>query len=232
MTISCALPGDRTLSLDGSVRGRLVCGVIVLSDVRVDDGPGAAEHTRRVAGELRSRYTGMTPGSIAPLKPARALYKAFGMDPSRHRPSSEALLRRVLKGLDLYRINSAVDSCNLASLEFLLPVGMYDLDRVRGDVTVRVGADGDEYPGIRKGPVHVGGRIALYDTAGPFGSPTSDSARTCVEEGATSILAVIFAPARYDHQAMGEHLELFGARFGAYCGAGVAMSHRLGWEEA
>jgi len=162
---------------------------------------------------MRADHGGRLPSEIPGLQEARRLYKSFGMDPSRHRPSSEALCRRVLKGKSLYQVNSAVDACNLASLSFLLPIGMYDLDRVAGDVSVRVGAAGDEYPGIRKGPVHVADRLALYDAEGPFGSPTSDSARTCVNEQTTRILAVVFATAGFDRGSMNDNLERFAEIF-------------------
>src|SRR5207249_8869178 len=76
----------------------------------------------------------------------RGLQKSFGFDPARYRPSSEALLRRVLKGQGLYQINTAVDVNNLCSLEFLLPMCSYDLSNVEGQVRVRVGEAGEAYP--------------------------------------------------------------------------------------
>jgi len=230
VSLACDLSGGRSLALAPEVRADLRCGVVELSGVRVDHGSGAAEQTRLTAARYRELYAGSAPSNIAPLGAARTLYKSFGMDPSRHRPSSEALLRRVLKGLDLYRINSAVDCCNLASLEFLLPVGMYDAGRIQGDVSLRLGREGDSYAGIRKGDVNVGGRLALYDDLGPFGSPTSDSARTCVEERTKEVLAVIFAPATYASSAMRDHLELFGALFATHCMATIGTRQHLGWE--
>ncbi len=230
MSRDCRLTDGRHLALAPETADRLRCGVLELGSVRVDHGEGAALETVKTAADLRGKYQGLAPASIAPLAAARTLYKSFGMDPSRHRPSSEALLRRVLKGKGLYRINSAVDSCNLASLVFLLPVGMYDLDRVEGDVTVRVGAEGDAYAGIRKGPVNVGGRLALYDGRGPFGSPTSDSDRTSVGEETRRILAVIFAPAGYSVSDMQGNLDFFAALFGRHCASTVAARRCLGWE--
>ena len=124
----------------------------------------------------------------------RTMYKRVGIDPTKTRPSSEALLRRVRKGDPLPRINSMVDVCNWCSFEFQLPYGLYDAAHLDGDVTLRIGRDGESYPGIRKDPVHVGGRITLADAAGPFGNPTSDSARTMVTTATTRALVVVFAP--------------------------------------
>jgi DNA/RNA-binding domain of Phe-tRNA-synthetase-like protein len=125
----------------------------------------------------------------------RAMYKKVGIDPTKTRPSSEALLRRIRRGDPFPRINGVVDVINWTSVETQLSFGVYDLDRIQGDVTLRIGRDGEEYAGIRKDTVHVAGRLALVDEAGPFGNPTSDSARTMVTTDAKRVLVVVFAPA-------------------------------------
>ncbi len=229
MSSWCVLCEDRSLKLSAEVYPRLCCGVLVLGQVQVSSNEGAALETKEAAVRLKAKYEGLTPAAISGLAPARTLYKSFGMDPSRHRPSSEALLRRALKGKDLFHINSAVDSCNLASLDFLLPVGMYDLELIQGNVEVRVGLPGDSYAGIRKGQVNIGQRLSLYDEQGPFGSPTSDSARTCVEEKATRILAVIFGPAGYPELKMQENLTHFTDLFARHCAATTVIRECLGF---
>jgi DNA/RNA-binding domain of Phe-tRNA-synthetase-like protein len=125
----------------------------------------------------------------------RTMYKQVGLDPTKTRPSSEALLRRVKRGDELPRINSLVDVINWCSVETQLPFGLYDLDHVRGPVVLRLGLDDEGYAGIRKDTVRVGGRMTLADDLGPFGNPTSDSARTMVTPATTRALVVIFAPA-------------------------------------
>ena len=125
----------------------------------------------------------------------RTMYKRVGLDPTKTRPSSEALLRRVRKGDELPRINSLVDVVNWCSLETRVPFGLYDLACIDGDVTLRLGRADEAYAGIRKDMVHVAGRLTLADAAGPFGNPTSDSARTMVTPATTSALVVIFVPA-------------------------------------
>jgi DNA/RNA-binding domain of Phe-tRNA-synthetase-like protein len=122
------------------------------------------------------------------------MYKRIGLDPTKTRPSNEALLRRVRKGQPLPRVNSLVDVINWCSVEFQLPYGLYDAANVDGDVTLRVGREGEEYAGIRKDIVHVAGRMALVDAHGPFGNPTSDSARTMVTPHTTAAMVVVFAP--------------------------------------
>jgi DNA/RNA-binding domain of Phe-tRNA-synthetase-like protein len=124
----------------------------------------------------------------------RTMYKRVGLDPTKTRPSSEALLRRVRRGDELPMINNLVDIINWCSLETQLPYGLYDLAHVHGGVTLRLGLAGEEYDGIRKAAVHVAGRMTLADETGPFGNPTSDSARTMVTTETTRALVVIFAP--------------------------------------
>jgi DNA/RNA-binding domain of Phe-tRNA-synthetase-like protein len=124
----------------------------------------------------------------------RTMYKKVGIDPTKTRPSNEALLRRVRKGDAIPRINSAVDVINWCSLEFQLPYGLYDASKVSGPVTMRLGAEGEKYAGIRKDEVNVGGRITVADDTGPFGNPTSDSARTMVTPSTTELLVIVYAP--------------------------------------
>ena len=123
------------------------------------------------------------------------MYKRVGIDPTKTRPSNEALLRRVRKGDTIPRINAAVDIVNWCSLEFQLPYGLYDAAKIHGAVTMRRGAEGEKYAGIRKDDVNVGGRITVADEQGPFGNPTSDSARTMVTPATTELLVIVYAPA-------------------------------------
>lgn len=224
--LTCLLPDGREVAIADEAATRLSCGVLVMDPVTVAGNPAVALATEALGQDLVTALAGRQPAQIPALAEARDLYRSFGMDPSRHRPSSEALLRRVLKGKQLYRINNVVDTCNLASLQFVLPIGMYDLAQVRGDVTLRTGREGEEYPGIRKGPVHLAGRLGLFDAAGPFGSPTSDSARTCTRETTTAILAVVMATAAYRRDRMSDHLKVFSGLFAKYC-VGVETYHAV-----
>ena len=124
----------------------------------------------------------------------RTMYKKVGIDPTKTRPSNEALLRRVRKGDTIPRINSAVDIVNWCSLEFQLPYGLYDSSKITGAVTMRRGLEGEKYAGIRKDEVNVGGRITVVDDAGPFGNPTSDSSRTMVTPATTELMIVVYGP--------------------------------------
>jgi DNA/RNA-binding domain of Phe-tRNA-synthetase-like protein len=147
----------------------------------------------------------------------RTMYKRVGLDPTKTRPSSEALLRRVRRGEELPRINSLVDVINWCSLESQLPFGLYDADRVQGLVTLRLGRPGEAYPGIRKDMVHVERRLVLADAQGPFGNPTSDSARTMVVPGCTRALVVVFAPAWLPESTVLRVVASTEERIGRFC---------------
>lgn len=142
----------------------------------------------------------------------RAMYRHVGIDPTKTRPSNEALLRRVRKGQTLPRINSLVDVINWCSLELQLPYGLYDAARITGDVTLRLGTEGEEYAGIRKEVVHVAGRLTLADDLGPFGNPTSDSARTMVTMATRDVLVVVFAPTEIDRARVEHALDVTAER--------------------
>jgi DNA/RNA-binding domain of Phe-tRNA-synthetase-like protein len=130
---------------------------------------------------------------------ARALFRRFGMDPTRQRPSSEALLRRLKKGDPLPRINSLVDVANALSIQLQVPVGLYDLGKARGDeLVVRLGADGEGYTGIGKERVNVAGRICVADAEGPCGNPSSDSARTMITTDTERAAWIYFLPVEED----------------------------------
>ena len=148
----------------------------------------------------------------------RTMYKKVGIDPTKTRPSNEALLRRVRKGDTIPRINSAVDVVNWCSLEFQLPYGLYDAGKIEGAVTMRRGADGEKYAGIRKDEVNVAGRITVADDRGPFGNPTSDSARTMVTPATTELLVVVYAPIEIAKAQLGSILRITAERLALIVG--------------
>lgn len=185
-----------------------------------------------LAETLRRVHAGKPPSEIPGLEPARRLYRTFGVDPTRLRPSSEGLLRRVLQGKELYRINTLVDAVNWASLALLLPIGLYDLDSVQGGLTVREGLPGEEYEGIRRGVIHLEGRLVVADEAGPCGSPTADSLRTSVTPETSRAVAVVFAPAGYSALSMEEGLVRLSDQVIAWCGGAIEGNHVLGGNPA
>jgi len=146
-------------------------------------------------------------GTIGDVSRARALYRRFGTDPTRVRPSNEALLRRLKRGEPLPRVNSLVDVANALSVQLQVPVGLYDLEKARGDeLTIRLGADGEGYAGIGKEHVNVGGRLCVADAVGPCGNPSADSARTMITTSTERAAWIYFLPV--DDEAIDRTAEL------------------------
>jgi DNA/RNA-binding domain of Phe-tRNA-synthetase-like protein len=129
----------------------------------------------------------------APILATRAAYKALGKDPARYRGSAEALLRRVIAGKGMPRINSVVDVINLVSVQSRLPIGLYDQTHVEGDIVFRAGRAGETYKGIGKYDLNLEGLPLFADAQGPHGSPTSDSERTMVTPATKRVLAIIIS---------------------------------------
>ena len=182
------------------------------------EGAQVVERDPRLVATLSEAESLVRQQPPAEVAAVRTMYKRVGLDPTKTRPSSEALLRRVRKGDSLPRINSLVDVCNWCSLEFQLPYGLYDAAHVEGDIELRLGREGESYPGIRKDDVHVAGRLTLADARGPFGNPTSDSARTMVTTATTSAIVVVFAPAEMNGARLAHVLDATVARMGEFTG--------------
>jgi DNA/RNA-binding domain of Phe-tRNA-synthetase-like protein len=189
-------------------------GVTVIAHDPRMDGPIAATCEKlRAAADLE-----------APIAAVRAMYRGLGIDPTKTRPSSEALLRRLRKGDALPRINSLVDICNWCSVETQLPFGLYDYDKIEGDaVSLRTGAAGEGYDGIRKDRVNVDGRLTLADSRGPFGNPTSDSARTMVTLETTRVLFVVYCPREHERQGLAAAMDLTARRMLEFTGAAPSL---------
>jgi DNA/RNA-binding domain of Phe-tRNA-synthetase-like protein len=212
--------------LDAALAGRLRVGLLVIEGVGVHDADAAlAAEIDAECAALRARYGQGKSSEVPGTEDARTLYKALGIDPTKTRPSNEALLRRALKGEPLYRVNTLVDALNLVSLREQLPFGLYDLDRVKPPVRLRLGAAGEAYEGIRKGPVHVEGRPVLVDADGPFGNPTSDSLRTSITLATTRCLVVAYAPASFTPKRLDGVLDRTAAALTRACG-GQATARR------
>jgi len=141
----------------------------------------------RIAKLANPRAILETPAILA----TRAGYKALGKDPARYRGSAEALLRRLIAGKGLPRINSVVDVINLVSVESRLPIGLYDLAQVEGTIEFRPGRAGETYKGIGKYELNLEGLPLFADAKGPHGSATSDSERTMVTENSKRVLAIL-----------------------------------------
>jgi DNA/RNA-binding domain of Phe-tRNA-synthetase-like protein len=214
-------PGS-DLTLDDDLRGALALGLLDAEPVSHDPLPATFDAERdQVIARWSAIATERAQADLPGLAEVRALFHRLDIDPTKTRPSSEALLRRVLQGKGLPRVNPVVDVCNLCSLEFQLPLGLYDRDCVRGAIRARAGRDGEGYEGIRKDRVNLAGRLLLADDDGPFGAPTSDSLRSAITARTRRLLVVVFCPSERAPSELTAALERIADRLTRFVGAQV-----------
>ena len=146
----------------------------------------------QTADHYRQTVTTQTLKDISAIAATRRIYKACGKDPSRYRPSSEALIRRMLQGKELYQIDTLVDLVNLASIAFGYSIGGFDADKFEGDtLTLGVGREGEPYEGIHRGLINIAGLPVYRDEKGGVGTPTSDNERTKMTLDTTHLVVLI-----------------------------------------
>jgi DNA/RNA-binding domain of Phe-tRNA-synthetase-like protein len=175
----------------GTVRSELDIEVIALEIHELEVTEPRDDFELEVARAVAAVRSGQTEDP----SPARALYRKFGMDPTRIRPSSEALLRRIKRGDPFPRVNSLVDVANALSVQYQVPVGLYDLEKVHGtELVIRLGKPGEGYAGIGKEHVNVEGRLCVADSAGAFGNPSADAARTMITTETERAAWIYFLP--------------------------------------
>ena len=211
-----------TLEMDDALKGIVVMGWLEADGLNGEPlGDAFASERDDSIRELLRRTGGRPAADLPGVAETRSMFHRLGVDPTKSRPASEALLRRVLQGKGLPEIHPAVDVCNLASLEHQLPIGLYDRALVKGPIVARLGRQGEHYEGIRKGMVNVAGRPMLADDDGAFGAPTSDSARTQVTESTRALLAVIYCPVDRPGDALSAMLARVADLLARHCGATV-----------
>lgn len=144
--------------------------------------------------ECRRLFTVDTIKDFPTIKATREAYKALGKDPSRYRPSSEALCRRVLRGLELYKVNTAVDLINVVSMKTGYSIGGFDSDKISGtSLVLGVGRDGEPYEGIGRGLLNIDKLPVYRDAVGGIGTPTSDNERTKIDLLTRRVLLIVNA---------------------------------------
>ena len=164
-------------------------------EAQVKNSPYCAELWQEInaLGEhYREVLSTETLKAISGIEATRRVYRACGKDPSRYRPAAEALIRRQLKGKDLYQIDTLVDLVNLASIRYGYSIGGFDADKFQGDtLTLGVGREGEPYEGIGRGMINIAGLPVYRDAVGGVGTPTSDNERTKISLSTTHLVVLI-----------------------------------------
>lgn len=198
--------------------------VLHIIGVRVTQEREAFIHLEQCAAHYRQRYADVSIGAIPDVQYGRTLFHSIGQDPTKRRPSSEALLNRALKAKELFTINTLVDVGNWCSLDFLLPICIYDADRVDSIIEVRRGRQGEGYLGHNEQMMNMENRYVLADRQGPFGSPITDSQRTAITTGTRNVILAIFAPQDFKRDHLAHHADVLAQRTIEMCGGQVIQN--------
>ncbi len=174
--------------------GCIECDVVIL-----EENPDLWLEIDSVCQTLANSSELAEVGNHPAIRASRLAYRTCGKDPSRYRLSSEALMRRVVKGNQLYRINNVVDLINLVSLKTGMSIGGYDAQKIDGRVTFDIGRKDEPYEAIGRGDLNIEFLPVFRDSISAFGSPTSDSVRTSVTENTKQFLMVIIGFSGTDH---------------------------------
>ena len=175
------------------------------------------EEINKMCNRFRKELTTESLKEISSIAATRQMYKACGKDPSRYRPASEALIRRVLQGKELYQRDTLVDLVNLASIAFGYSIGGFDADKFVGDtLTLGIGREGEPYEGIGRGMINIQGLPVYRDAEGGVGTPTSDHERTKMQLQTTHLVVLING---YDgnEQRVRENAEYIQTLLRKYC---------------
>lgn len=167
--------------------------------------------------KFRDELTTESLKEISSIAATRRIYKVCGKDPSRYRPASEALIRRVLQKKELYHINTLVDLVNLASIVYSYSIGGFDADKFEGNtLTLGIGRKGEPYEGIGRGTINIQGLPVYRDAKGGVGTPTTDNERTKITDDTHNLMVLING---YDgnEQRVRENAEYIQTLLRKYC---------------
>jgi DNA/RNA-binding domain of Phe-tRNA-synthetase-like protein len=157
-----------------------------------------------------------------PIKEIRDLFKKTGIDPSRYTPSAEALLKRIIDGKDLYRINNVVECNNVGSMKFELPMGVYNFDRLVGDIVFKFGSDSDIMETMAKGEMNMKDILLTRDNEKLFGSPISDSPHAMITEDTKNVLLLVYGTTGIGKDYVSEATEYTARKITEYAGGVIS----------
>ncbi|MGD6819115.1 B3/B4 domain-containing protein [Metabacillus sp. 84] len=168
-------------------------GIAIYRGIQVGDAPQMLQGRMRLFQEsLYFDFETKEMKDLPAVKEWRNLFKKAGTDPNRYRPSQEAIFRRIKKQQYLDTIHSAADLNNFFSMQYQVPIGIYDLDRLKGNIEIRIGNSDEAYEAINGREVAMEKKILSADESGPFGSPYVDSKRSAASRETVNALQIVY----------------------------------------
>lgn len=216
------------IAIDDSIKKRVPgcrLGCTLFEQVAIKGAtPALTQEFIRLQQEVSDAYQLNLLPNLPRILAVRSMYKKMAFDPTRYRPASEALVRRVLQNKGVYYVNSAVDVNNYCSIKFLLPFGLYDAAEIRGDICYRIVGEGS-YVSISGGTITADGKPFLTDEIGVFGNPTADSLRTAVKLSSNQLLSVIYADEEVSDTALNDMMDFTADMMVRYNSGNVVSQH-------
>ena len=176
------------------------------------------QEIRALGEQYRQTLTTESLKTLPGIAATRAVYKRCGKDPSRYRPASEALIRRMLQGKELYQCDTLVDLINLASIAYGYSISGLDGDKIQGlRLTLGIGQEGEPYEGIGRGPLNIAGMPVWRDAEGGIATPTSDNERTKIDLGTSHLVCIVngYDGNRQETMACAEYIQDLLRRYSA-----------------
>ena len=189
-----------------------------IADVAVSQDNYAYQYMLKLADRYYREFRNQKISIIPGVQETRQLFHQIKLDPTKHRPSSEALLRRALKQKKYPKINTMVDIGNWCSLEFLIPICVYNTDKIAGKINFRMGKKNESYLAHNNREINLENRLVVADELGAFGSPITDSIRTAVTIDTKNVLVLLFSPKTFSHELLEDQLKTIEERIFKFCG--------------
>ena len=169
----------------------LTLAIITCEVVNTSTSEGLWSEIETEVLKVSSTFTLQEINKRPQIEATRKAYKVLGKDPNRYRPSAEALCRRIVRSIPIYKVSSLVDIINLVSIRSGFSIGGFDIDKIQGDIELRVGTNQDVFEAIGRGLLNVEGLPLYRDKVGGIGTPTSDNERTKISEDTTNLLMIL-----------------------------------------
>jgi len=169
----------------------LTLAIITCEVVNTSTSEGLWSEIEAEVLKVSSTFTLQEINKRPQIEATRKAYKVLGKDPNRYRPSAEALCRRIVRSIPIYKVSSLVDIINLVSIRSGFSIGGFDIDKIQGDIELRVGTNQDVFEAIGRGLLNVEGLPLYRDKVGGIGTPTSDNERTKISEDTTNLLMIL-----------------------------------------
>jgi DNA/RNA-binding domain of Phe-tRNA-synthetase-like protein len=200
----------------------LKVATIEVSVGKIEDKNQELEKLKKaVVEEVKSKYSLASVKDVKVFRCYRDFFWRLGIDPTKTRPASEALIRRILQGGSIPTINTAVDAVNVSSIRTEIVVDAFDTAAISGRIAVRFASKGEQFLGIgMKNPLVMdGGEIVISDTLGPIAVyPHRDAERTGVTGQTRQILTVMCGVPGIEDKALVDAAHIVSTMISKFCG--------------